>query len=741
MEHKFEKQSQPGTSKKRRPRPTEAGKRQPRSAEAAKQPHPRAEAGTKQSPASKMKQAKPRHRFLKQTEPRFSLLLTLWLSVTIPELGLHIATASSLNQVFNSGLFLGPAFGLVSALAVYALIRIVNIRWFSKAATIVFALINFLFCSAQYIYFRIFDVFFSAFSMFNGGEAFQFWRTLVRQLIQGLPVLVILAIPLIFYLVWGRKNIRFVFTSKRVWALAAVALAIVLQIGLVGTLSLWGSDAAVSAYDLYHGTPDPFWGINRLGLATAFRLDIQRLITGADTEGSLIIETDPTEETTLPNESENVGTVTNPTSGPDETERTPEDPTEPITSQLNVLDIDFDSLIANTSNAKVRDMHKYFANRTPSHKNEKTGLFEGCNLIMICAEAWSDLIVDEVRTPTMYKLMHEGFYFTDYYVPGWGHSTTDGEYAFLTGTLPKGSAWSFAESAKNYMPLTMSRQLIEKGYSAYAYHGHTYDYYKRNQYLENLGFTYRAYGQGLPVEKIWPESDYQVVDLTTEDFVNDTPFVAYYMTISGHREFNFKDNMISYRNMDLVKDEPYSSNVKAYIACQLELEKALTLLLERLEEAGVLENTVIVMTADHNPNGLTKAQHSELLGHTVEPDIELYKNGLIIYKPGMTPETITSPCSHFDILPTLSNLFGLDFDSRLYMGRDVFSDAEPLVIFSNWSWITDKAVYNTKAGKVTSKTGETISKEYIRQISNEVSNRYQVSCRILENNYWKILFG
>jgi phosphoglycerol transferase MdoB-like AlkP superfamily enzyme len=388
----------------------------------------------------------------------------------------------------------------------------------------------------------------------------------------------------------------------------------------------------------------------------------------------------------------------------------------------------------------VKEVHQYFASRTPSNKNAKTGMFKDCNLILITAEAFSHLAVSEEMTPTLYSMMHEGFYFTDYYVPDWGVSTTDGEYAHLTGTVPKDGVWSFKRSSGNYMPLTMNQQLLKLGYNSYAYHGHTHTYYGRDQYLGNLGYNYKGLGGGLEVTKQWPESDVEVVDLSTADFVNQQPFSVYYMTISGHREFNFSGNSMAAKNKELVADLPYSNNVRAYIATQLELEHSMGLLLQRLEEAGVLENTVIVLTADHYPNGLTPEEMGELLGHTPESNFEIYRNGCIIWKPGMTPEVIDEPMSHLDLLPTVSNLFGLEFDSRLYMGRDVFSDAEPLVMFRNRSWITGDARYNSQTGKAEFFSGAE-SDTYVKSIKSEVGNRFAVSTRILDNDYWRILFA
>ena len=525
------------------------------------------------------------------------------------------------------------------------------------------------------------------------------------------------------------------------------------QLVLVMSLAHFGGTGVGSPYDLYHHNADSYLSINRLGMATAFRLDVTRLISGQQPQGSIDLQTPtvtmppltkPTDPSTDPTES----TGGQESTDPSQTEPSTQAPTEPtVDTGPNVLDIDFDTLIAGESNSAIREVHQFFQNREPSNKNEKTGIFEGCNLVMITAEAFSHLVVNEEWTPTLYKMMHEGFYFTDYYVPTWGASTTDGEYCFVTGTYPKSGVWSFAESADNYMPLTMSMQLIDRGYNAYAYHGHTYTYYKRNQYLSNLGYYYRGYGgstdgktNGLPIKYTWPESDLEVVDVSTADYVNNAPFTAYYMSISGHMNFAFNENVMSRRNRDYVKDLPYSEAVQAYIACQLEFEFSLQLLMERLEEAGQLENTVFVITADHYPYGLTDENISELLGHEVETNFELFKNACIIYKPGMTPEVIDKPCTHFDILPTLSNMFGLEFDSRLYMGRDVFSDAPGLVVFPNYSWITDYARFNARTGKVENLTDYEVTKEYTDAVMKDMTNRFAVSIRILDYDYWSILF-
>lgn len=679
------------------------------------------------------------------------MLPILWLAGVIPELLLHFVTAKGQTDVWNGGVILSVLFSLVNALVVFAVVSALPWKKVRYWIGFAYCVLMLLMAGSQLVYYGIFGTFYSAFSAANGGQVLQFWEIALQSVIRNLIWLILMALPLIAICILRRRFYHSRNLGNKLLPLIPVVGAVVLQLVVVMNLPAFGGTGAATPYDLYHNNADSYLSINRLGVSTAFRLDVTRLIAGEQPQGSIDIDNPvvtmppltnpPTSAPTQPSdvpESTGSSEVTQPSTAP----------TEPtIDTGPNVLDIDFDALIAGESNDAIKQVHQFFQNRTPTNKNEKTGMFEGCNLVMITAEAFSSLIVTEERTPTLYKMMHEGFYFSDFYVPTWGASTTDGEYCFLTGTIPKPNVWSFSESSDNYMPLTMSMQLKNQGYNAYAYHGHTYTYYKRDQYLSNLGFYYRGYGgstdgktNGLPIKYTWPESDLEVVDVSTGDFVNSAPFVAYYMSISGHMNFKFNENVISRQNKELVANEPYSEEVKAYIACQLELERSLELLMQRLEEAGQLENTVFVMVPDHYPYGLTDGQISELLGHEVETNFELYKNGLIIYKPGMTPEVIDKPCSPFDVLPTLSNLFGLEFDSRLYMGRDLFSDAPGLVVFPNYSWITDYASYNARTGQFTNRTEYEVTKEYTDSVMRDMTNRFAVSIRILDYDYWSIIF-
>ncbi len=412
-----------------------------------------------------------------------------------------------------------------------------------------------------------------------------------------------------------------------------------------------------------------------------------------------------------------------------------------IDYEYNKSDIPFDELIEKESNQKFKGMHEYFKNVEPTKKNKYTGMFKGKNLILITAEGFSPYAVNKDLTPTLYKMQEDGFKFTNFYTPLWGVSTSDGEYVACTGLLPKEGVWSFYKSAENYMPYCMGNQLKNIGYNTYAYHNHYFDYYFRNESHPNMGYIYKGLGNGLDVTETWPESDIEMMDLSVPEFIDNQPFHTYYMTVSGHLQYNFGGNYIAGKNRELVENLNYSEHVKAYLACNIELDRAMEKLIAYLEEKGIAEDTLIAISPDHYPYGLNKQEIGELAGKEIKSDFDLYKGVFLLWSKGMEPVEINKVCSSLDIIPTISNLMGLDYDSRLLMGRDILSDSKPLVVFADRSFITDKIIFEAKTERVTNKEGYDVDSSYVKDIINQVKQKFKYSNLILENDYYGLIFN
>lgn len=416
-------------------------------------------------------------------------------------------------------------------------------------------------------------------------------------------------------------------------------------------------------------------------------------------------------------------------------------------NSYNVIEsIDFTALADSTDSDILKATDEYLSNATPTRKNNYTGLLKDYNLITICAESFCPWFISEELTPTLYKLSHTGILFENYY--GTFQSvTTNGEYTMCMGLYPDMSRTktdsSFNVAGTNYLPFCLGNALKGMGYQAWGYHDYIGDFYNRNITHANMGYTFKAADSGLAMKIDWPSSDLEMMEASVDDYINSgEPFHAYYMTFSGHYQYNW-DNAMSAKNRDAVKDLPYSEPVKAYIACNLELEYALEYLMQRLEEAGVADKTCIVLTNDHYPYGLTEDEYNELAGQTLDTTFEKYRNSFICYVPGLSENIVVDEyCSTADILPTLLNLFGVDYDSRLLAGTDVLSSGLHVAVLSDKSFLTKTFRYDAGTETVIpADENTTVSDKLAEAYRLYVDSRFQLSGNILNSDYYAHVFS
>ncbi|MCI6764017.1 sulfatase-like hydrolase/transferase [bacterium] len=565
---------------------------------------------------------------------------------------------------------------------------------------------------AQYINFKFYGNIISVYSVFHGGQVFGFFGAIWAVIKENIFRCLLLFIPVSLLFIFHKKIKSESFNPKILWKKALVLL--ITFIITVLSLNLDTKKSIYTAKNLYYNQHYPNQMAQTFGILTTMRLDLERTISGFEEKTIEVAETPDKEVNKNPK------------------------------IEYNVADIDYDSLIKNETNEEIKNIHNYVKSSTPSEKNIYTGMFKGKNLIAIVAEAFSPIAVNKDLTPTLYKLVNSGFVFNNFYTPVYYVSTSDGEYVTLNSLLPKESVWSFSKSSKNYLPYAYGNLFKEMGYTTYAFHDGTYKYYNRHLSHPNMGYTYKACGNGLEKSmkcKIWPQSDLEMINATYDYYKDSEHFMTYYMTISGHLQYNFYGNNMSYRNRELVKDLDKSTAIKAYIAAQKELDKALEELLNKLEADGKLDDTVIVLSADHYPYGLTTDQISEVM-NIEDSKFDVHKNNLVIWSSTMKePIEINKYGESLDILPTVLNLFGIDFDSRLLMGRDLLSNSDGLVIFNDRSWITDKGKYNASTKVFTPFNNEQVDEDYIESINTKVYNKFVISKNILETNYYKYVFN
>ncbi len=581
----------------------------------------------------------------------------------------------------------------------------------NKILTIVFSFLIILITLAQIVYYNFYNSMFSFLSLTTGtGQVMQFYVMIASVIARIWYIFAIILIPYILFLIF--KNKLFDFKKNNLKFLISYLLIFILSfLGIVLVISK-NNEGFYSLKRLIFKTHAPMLTIDKTGLFTMEMIDIERYIFGFNEE--------------IYSEQINVN---------NEEEKVPE-----VKIEYNTTDIDFDKLINDETDDKIKSMHVYFKNTAPSNKNEYTGMFKDKNLIFITAEAFDTIAIDEKLTPTLYKIANNSFIFKNYYQPLYPVSTSDGEYMNLNSLIPKEGVWSFKQTSKISMPYGIGNMFNKEGYVSYGFHNHNYNYYDRQKSHKNIGLKYYGCGNGLEKKmncKHWPNSDKEMIDATTSYYIDNDKFMTYYMTVSGHLNYNFSGNNMAYRNKNKVKNLKYSTAIKAYLATQIELDKSIEKLLQVLEEKGKLNDTLIVIAPDHYPYGLTTKQMNEISTIDRNDKFEKFHTTLIMYNPNIEKTVVDKVISSLDILPTIYNLYGLTFDSRLLMGRDIFSNNEHIVILSDRSWITDKGKYNSVTKEFTSTTNEEIEKDYIDRINMIVNQRYGMSSLIIDNNYYK----
>ncbi len=588
----------------------------------------------------------------------------------------------------------------------------------------------------------------------------------LESIMDNLFTILFILFPVVFMAFIGRVVFEFrrrqlTFTGVLAGCVAATWIFAVLFLNMpfgVGT-------GTYTPKQLYKMDTEVAEQVDKLGVITMLRLDVKHTLFGTpERELDDVFNSRPTVPTG------NGGTTV---PGESTEESTTEDP---VDRSPNIMQIDFATLIEKTKNDDIEWMHKFVSQTNEdgtyiwaTNKNEYTGMFKDYNVIFITAEGFSKYVVIPELMPTLTRLSKEGFVFENFYSALHYTSTSGGEFQNLTGMYPKnGNPVSMTESGKKgtNMYFSLGNMLNRKNYTSIGYHNNT-NMYGRDKSHPNLGYNWIYGGNGFEMEKregsnktLWPQSDLYMMEQTMDDYMQSTtPFNIYYLTVSGHVQYNFSGNAMSIKNKDAVKDLPYSETTQAYIACTLELEKALAKLVETLESTGLDKKTLLVLAPDHVPyfniDSLEELAGQSFGGEQLDylkesdVDFDVYKNMLIMWSGSMEePIKVDKVCCQVDILPTILNLLGLEYDSRLIVGKDILSTTEGLVIFTSQSWISDLGEYNSFTKKFTLAEGldksvytEEYIESYVKYMKKAVRNKLNASVIFVEDDYYDAVFG
>ncbi len=504
--------------------------------------------------------------------------------------------------------------------------------------------------------------------------------------------------------------------SKTNWIKFGISFVLVLSLHGVGLLSLnWFNQESlpIKVVELYNNPYIPDLSLNQLGLSRFIIRDTRNLLLGTK-ETEEIIEIIPEEVVVI---------------------------SEPSYERI-IDDTVWIEKMNNESNETLKVIDEYLMNRTITPKNEYTGIFKDKNLVYIMVEAFDYMGIDEQLTPTLYKLTQDGFFFDHFFSPQYSCATGESEFIGLTSLVPRTGICSPNTYTNNTYNRSIFNLFNDAGYFSSSYHNYSDKFYQRTELHQKLGSTYFYNNDDLEIKTLkgWP-SDVNLMEEAFKVYGDKQRFFSYIITSSTHFPYDI-DSTLGNRYLDeinaLYPDLPL--NVQRYKSKAMELDRSIETLINLLDAQGILEDTVIIMYGDHFP---LKTDKQVFLDYG-DPYNERAKGfninmlPMIIYNSEVKGERLSTVSSTFDLVPTIANLFDLDYDPRFYFGVDMFdTNQERVVPYASLSWNNQYGAYSVSSARFSPfDINNTLTNEEIIRISKIVKQNSDISYRILQNDYF-----
>ena len=415
----------------------------------------------------------------------------------------------------------------------------------------------------------------------------------------------------------------------------------------------------------------------------------------------------------------------------------------------NPSDQKWQELIKKEENLTLNYLNEYFINNTKTGKNSYTGLFEDKNLIVIMMESVNDIFINEEMYPNFYKLLSSGYYFKNNYSPRNSCATGNNELSGMIGLYSIYNKCTANTYSNNIYPYSIFNLFNNKGYKTTSMHDYTEKYYQRREIHTNMGsgkyfdvddlkLTYNTKDEEWASDEDFMK---QVVNIL-KNYKEKDKFMTWLTTVTSHQPYGSSTYGDKY--LYLFESEKYSDyniKLKRYMSKLKVLDDGLGVLLKGLEDQGKLDDTVIVLYGDHYPYGLANNILEDALSYSIEEKYENERVPMVIWSNDLEATTYTEYTSYVNLLPTIANLFNLDYDTRYSTGQDLFSsDYQSITVFADGSWKNEIAFYNASNDNITYYTNKEYTIDEIIKINENVNNKIKYSNLAIQHNYFNYLY-
>ena len=422
---------------------------------------------------------------------------------------------------------------------------------------------------------------------------------------------------------------------------------------------------------------------------------------------------------------------------------------EEITDNSRVINDTFwKQVIAEEDNQALKEIDTYLINQNITDKNDMTGIFKDKNVIFILGESVNDIMYEYPEYyPNFAKMLEHSYFYENNYSPRNSCATLNNEFSGMTSLYSIVNTCTASTYKTNVYPYSIFNIYNNAGYVTFSAHDYTEAYYPRPTVHKNMGS-----GEYYNVQKLgisysneyrnWANDDEffaSVLKIIDKKTTNNEHFMTWLTTVSSHQPYS-QESIQGDKYYSMTNGTGFPSDVRRYMSKLKIVDNAIGILLEGLEERGILDDTVIVFYGDHYPYGISKDNLNKVLSYDTKSDMNAEQVPFLIYNPSIEGVKKEEYTTYVNILPTLANMFGLDYDPRYYVGEDLFSeDYQSIVVFADGSWKNEIAYYNASKNDIKFYTDKQYTAEEIANINKKVQAKISYSNKIVKNDYFNDL--
>ncbi|MEG2322645.1 MAG: LTA synthase family protein, partial [Bacilli bacterium] len=411
-------------------------------------------------------------------------------------------------------------------------------------------------------------------------------------------------------------------------------------------------------------------------------------------------------------------------------------------------------------NKALKEVNEYYKTKKEATSNKYTNIFKGKNLLFVHAESIQTMFVDKELNgnklmPNLSKIANEGIYFDNYYSQESVGTSSDTEFTLNNSLLPIGTGTVFVNFENNNYE-SIPKILKQQNYYTFSMHANVCNFWNRDKMYQSMGYDhfycYNDYdlsdklGLGLSDKSFFKQSVAKIKDMKVDNFYGTLIMLSNHTPFNGNDEINKFDVSIKQDG----KVYPYVENTKIgrYLKMVHYADAAIGDLIKQLDEASLLDNTVIIIYGDHDSKLKTK-EYDRYLNYNINTNSILDKKDLnyeeinfykyeeisrvpfIIWtKDNQIKEKVSQVMGTIDILPTLGNMFG--FKSKYALGNDIFSIKDNMVVFPNGNWVTNSVYYNNQTSDY--KVFNEVDDIYLKDKESKAKKIVEISNYLIKYN-------